>query len=71
MNFDIVVICTHCGKVVPYTPPDLNHPWGVWDWHRPCQNCGAEDFAAHDINCDWKTGRALAHDDNRFGGKPN
>ena len=45
----ITVICMSCKAMAPYTPPDLNHPYGVYHWHQPCPQCGAENWAAHDI----------------------
>lgn len=55
----ITVICMSCKAMAPYTPPDLNHPYGIYHWHQPCPKCGAENWAAHDINRDLSTGRLL------------
>lgn len=61
MDYDVIVICTKCGRMASYDVPDINHPFGVYHWHQPCQNCGATAWAAHDTNKDWKTGRPLSN----------
>lgn len=67
---DVVMICTKCGALAPYTPPDINNPWGTWHWHQPCTRCGAEQWAAHDVCRDWKSGRRLDPEQTGNFGKP-
>lgn len=62
-EMNVVVICTRCGTLAPYDPPNGNNPWGTWHWHQPCPRCGAEQWAAHDPTCDWHTGRPLEDDE--------
>ena len=57
MDYDVIVICTRCGKMAPYDVPDINHPYGTYHWRQQCPNCGAEAWAAHDTNRDWRSGR--------------
>lgn len=59
MDNNVIVICTNCGAMAPWDPPDLNHPFGVYHWHAPCPRCGAEAWSSHDTNRDWRTGRPL------------
>jgi len=56
-DIPVVVICASCGRVAPRSTPDSNDPFGAFLWHQPCPNCGAENWAAHDTNRDWKSGR--------------
>lgn len=56
-DLKVIVICTKCRKMAPYTPPDANNPWGTFHWHQPCPNCGAEEWGAHDTKIDIVTGR--------------
>ena len=58
-SLNLIVICTKCGQMAPYTPPGGSDPWGKWDWHQPCPNCGAEAWAEHDVNRDWRAGKLL------------
>ncbi len=56
---NITVICMSCKAIAPYTPPDLNHSYGIYHWHQPCPKCGANNWASHDVNRDLNTGRLL------------
>ena len=56
---DTIVICTACGSTAPYSPPDGRNPYGIFHWQQPCPACGANRWAAHDVNRDYKTGRLL------------
>ena len=56
---DVVVICTKCKQLAQFDPPDGNNPWGVWHWHQPCPNCGAESWAAHEPMRDPHTGEKI------------
>ena len=58
-TMNVVVICSKCGMVAPYDPPDGNNPCGTWHWHQPCPHCDAEKWAAHDPKLDFRTGRPL------------
>ena len=53
----VVVICTACGVAADYDPPDGSHPFGVWHWRQPCKHCGANEWAAHDMDRDRQTGK--------------
>ena len=61
-EMDIVVICTNCHMMAPYTPPAGDYPFGTWDWQHPCRHCGANSWAAHDKHYDIVTGRKLPED---------
>ena len=54
---NIVVICADCGAICPSVWKDGKQ---IWLWKdRKCENCGGDNWAAHDPARDWKTGRLL------------
>ena len=57
LDLKIVVICSKCGSLAPYTLPDPSNPFGVWHWDKPCRKCGANAWVAHDTARDIRTGR--------------
>ena len=64
----VVVLCMSCGTLAPYDTPNGSQPFGVWHWHQSCPNCGAENWAAHDTDRDWRTGKKL-ESPSQFAGK--
>ena len=54
---NIVVICSKCGAVCPSTWVNGQREW-LWEGPK-CEKCGAEAWAAHDPNRDWRTGKPL------------
>jgi hypothetical protein len=57
--YKVIVICSKCGRMAPYTPPYGSNIWGVWNWHQPCPFCGENAWVAHEPVRDWKTGKPL------------
>ena len=55
MGNKVVVICSKCGGPCP---TKIEHGEVTWLWQgTKCPSCGAEAWAAHDVDRDWRSGR--------------
>ena len=57
--FRTIVICSTCGRMADFRPPSKEHPWPQYILTDPCPQCGAYNYAAHDTDRDWKTGKKI------------